>query len=152
MDAGTQSAGQGPAVAALGFEAAEGGPEGTGSGAPGRRQRRLVGGRSRPIKVKVSDEQYEQLAAMAAAGGVSIPKLLVDGVLARDGLTVSQRQGRYATFMALRRQLAGVATNLNQIAKWANTEHQMPQDLALVLDQVQTTTASLDEAIEDLTR
>ena len=67
---------------------------------------------------------------VAARQGVSVPRLLVEAALAGDGWTPTQRRGLVRELLAARRDLAGLATNVNQLARWANTVERFPHEAA----------------------
>lgn len=139
----------GPALAALRFSPAVDSPEGP---PPGGHRRRLPGGRDRRIEVRASVDEHAQLVALARSAGVSVPRLLVESTLHADGLTPSEKRARFATFMAVRRTLAGAATNLNQLARWANTEHQWPTEVGAHAEAVARAAQAVQAALEDLDR
>lgn len=49
-------------------------------------------------------------------------------------------------------QLRGVATNVNQLAHWANTEHAFPAEAQEITAQVKRLSASIDDLLEDAQR
>lgn len=109
---------------------------------PGGRRRRKPGGRTKQVNVKVSLEEYEQLSARAAEVGVSVPRFLVESSLG-GGVSPSERRAWIASFLAARHQVAGAVNNLNQLARWANTNEAYPpgadrtaEALAEVLEQL----------------
>ena len=75
--------------------------------------------------MKVSLEEYEQLSARAAEAGVSVPRFLVESSLG-GGVSPSERRAWIASFLAARHQVAGAVNNLNQLARWANTNEAYP--------------------------
>lgn len=81
-----------------------------------------------------------------------MPRFLAELALDPEGPTPGERRAKFATFMAQRRTLAGVATNLNQAAKWANTEHELPPDFGAVVASVADAVRRVDAAIEGLER
>lgn len=80
---------------------------------------------------------------------MSIPRLLVElAVLGPAGAT--ERNAVNNAMFGFRRQLVGMATNLNQLAKWANTREQLPPGLEASLAAVQRMEAQLVALIQDL--
>src|SRR5512144_960559 len=94
------------------------------------RQRGVRGGRVVAHKVKVTGEQEARLQGLAAEQGVSVSRLLVEAATAGDGWTPAQRRALVRELLAARRDLAGLATNVNQLARWANTVEQFPPEAA----------------------
>ena len=71
-------------------------------------------------KVRLSLEERRQLRERAAELGVSVPRLLVESALS-GGETSTDRRAMIAELFEVRRLLATVANNVNQLAKVANT-------------------------------
>lgn len=90
------------------------------------RRRRVAGGRPHEITVSLSGDELALVQAHAAAAGLSVGAYLgAAGAYARDGLNVAgmsaeERRGWAAELMAVRRYLAAVGNNLNQLARAAN--------------------------------
>jgi hypothetical protein len=70
-------------------------------------------------KVKLTDGEQEKLRALAAVLGVSVPRLLVESALAGRE-TPTERRAAVAELFEIRRLLATVANNVNQLAHTAN--------------------------------
>ena len=116
-----------------------------------QRQRRAMDGRHSVIKVRVTAAEDEAIRARAAAAGVSAPRLLVElATLGQAG--ASERRAANRLLLDLRRQVVGVATNLNQLAHWANTREQLPPGLASSLAVAEAALAALSAAVKDLQR
>ena len=98
----------------------------------------------------MSDEEHERLAALAGAAGVSVPRLLVEAALGAGGPTPAERRAQFAALLAARRQLAGATTNLNQLARWANTEGRWPAGAEPAAAAVERATSRLEAALEAL--
>ncbi|WP_344750184.1 MobC family plasmid mobilization relaxosome protein [Kribbella solani] len=92
-----------------------------------RRRANVPGGRSTVrVDVKLSPEEAAVLRARAAEQQVSLPRLLVESTLAASGETPTQRRDAMAKLFALQRTLGGIANNVNQLAKHANTDGRFP--------------------------
>jgi hypothetical protein len=75
-------------------------------------------------KVKLTGQERDQLRARAAELGVSVPRLLVESAL--SGVeTPSERRLRLVELFEIRRLLATVANNVNQLARAANISGQV---------------------------
>jgi hypothetical protein len=109
---------------------------------PGR-QRRKAGGRGQVVKVRLDEAEAAELARRAEKAGVSAPRFLVEAALLGDRQTVSERRAVVTTLMAAKRQLAGVATNLNQLTKMANSTQRIPGEIPDAIRRV-------DQAIDHL--
>jgi hypothetical protein len=76
-------------------------------------------------QVTLTHEERDQLRERAGALGVSVPRLLVESAL--SGVeTPAERRAWVAELFELRRLLATVANNVNQLAKVANTSGELP--------------------------
>lgn len=87
------------------------------------RQGRSEGGRSRVIYVRVTEEQDVAIRSAAAAQGVSPQTYLLERAGAgslMEGWTAQQRRAVAQEVLAIRRVLAGIGTNVNQIAAATN--------------------------------
>ena len=99
--------------------------------------------------VRLTDEEYARVKARADAAGVSVPRLLVElATLGPAGAT--ERNATKAAMLGVRRQIIGMATNLNQLAKWANARHQLPPGLEASLAAVQRMEAQVAALVRDL--
>jgi hypothetical protein len=114
------------------------------------RQVRFHGGRRVVRKVRVTAVENGRLAQLAAAQGVSVPRLLVEAALASDGWTPSQRRELVRQLLAARRDLAGLATNVNQLARWANTAGRFPRDAAEHVSRIDEAIAVVEQAVVGL--
>lgn len=85
-----------------------------------RRRENTAGGKAVTHRVKVTEAEEQVLVAAADEQGVTVPRLLVESALSGGGATSAQRQGEIAELFAIRRQLAGAAGNLNQVARNLN--------------------------------
>jgi hypothetical protein len=103
------------------------------------RQQRKHGGRTHVVKVRLDDVEAEELARRAAVAGVTGPRYLVESALVGDRQSVSERRALMAAFMVAKRQVAGAATNLNQLAKVANSTGKVPVEVmeaAVAMDEL----------------
>jgi hypothetical protein len=113
----------------------------------GGRRRRAVGGRQRQLLVRLTDAEHSELQARASGAGVSVQRLLVESVLARDGITPAERRALYATLLAARRTLAGVANNLNQLTRWTHAHETAHPDIDTAIETVEDAAARLVAAV-----
>ncbi len=116
------------------------------------RQERVRGGRvvRHVIKVTVADES--RLQALAAAQRVSVARLLVESALAGDGWTITQRRALVSGWLAARRQLSGIAVNVNQVAHWCNREQAFTRDAERLVLEVERAVERLEAAVGELAR
>jgi len=100
--------------------------------------------------VRVTKAEETQLAQLAAEQEVTIPRLLVESALAGAGETPSQRRLAMTELFLVRRQLAGLTTNVNQIARAVNTDGRLPVGSAAALARIEEVVEKIDAAIEGL--
>lgn len=115
-----------------------------------RRRANAEGGRQHFHKVGVTPEEEGALARIAAAQRVTIPRLLVESALSERGETPSTRREAMAELFGLHRLLAGIANNVNQIAKAANATGEAQAETSATLDAVRRTATRIDAAIDGL--
>jgi len=95
-------------------------------------------------KVKLTNEERDRLRARAAELGMSVPRLLVESAL--SGVeTPTVRRRTVAELFEIRRLLATVANNVNQLARSANISGQVASERRL-----EHTLAEVDELIAQL--
>ena len=97
-----------------------------GPAVPGRRDRSAAGRRPHGVLIKLTDEERDLLAMRAKAQGISVPRYLLECANAVEGSggvmeTKTQRDEFVKDLMSVRRLLANVANNVNQVARVANS-------------------------------
>ncbi|MEV4649038.1 hypothetical protein [Saccharopolyspora sp. NPDC049357] len=122
-----------------------------------RRRVRHDGGRKKPIKVLVNDDEYEQLSARAAACGLTVPSYLVlSGMQSlaagADGPSMSPAQARalVAELYAVKRILRGSSTNLNQLTKSANATGEIPSEAWRHAERIARMEQRLDDVLASI--
>lgn len=115
-----------------------------------RRRANSPGGRPHQHMVRVTAQEEAQLRVLADEQNVTVPRLLVEAALADGGETPSERRDALVELFRVRRQLAGVATNVNQIAHAVNTDGRMPVGSAAALARIEEVVGKIDAAIEAL--
>ena len=95
-------------------------------------------------QVTLTATEQQQLRERAAGLGVSVPRLLVESALAGVE-TPADRRAWIAELFELRRLLATIANNVNQLARTANTTGELPAAARL-----SGTLAEVDEMLVSL--
>ncbi len=113
---------------------------------PTRRMRKERGGRQHEIKVRLTSSELDELRDRAESAGVSVARLLVESTLIGDRQTVSQRRATLAAFMVARRQVSGATTNLNQLARVANSTQRVPVEVEEAAARMVRTVEVLESA------
>lgn len=105
-----------------------------------RRSARTQGVRRGRLTVYLTDAERVLLEARSEVSGESMAKILVDCALhpasAGDGMDAGGVHELVAQLRDYRRQLVGVTTNLNQIARHANTTSEIPSSFSAVLEEI----------------
>ncbi|MFD1722434.1 MobC family plasmid mobilization relaxosome protein [Amnibacterium endophyticum] len=103
----------------------------------GRRRRANVPagrpGRARRYEVSVTPEEDVQLQARAAVRDVTVPRLLFESAMASGVEIAAERKQAIVMLFKLQRQMATVANNVNQLARYANTDGRFPAEAVAVV-------------------
>jgi len=115
----------------------------------GRRRRANVrGGRRHSHMVRVTPEEEALLAQLAEQQRVSVPRLMIETTLAATGETPVRRREAITELFAIRRHLAGVTTNVNQLARAANIDGRLPVGMAAALEDVRLVAGKIDATLD----
>jgi hypothetical protein len=108
---------------------------GAGSGRPAAagRQSRADGGRPHVVKVRLTEEENVRVQARAISLGISAPRLFVETLLSDGRAPVSERHALYRELLGIRRLVALLGSNTNQIARVANTTGEVLPEAAATL-------------------
>ena len=106
--------------------------------------------RDRRYTVKVNAEEDTQLRARAVVAGVTVSRLMFESAMNAHIETDTARQEVIAEFFAVRRLMANVANNVNQLAKYANTESVFPQDAEAIVAEYRAIVPRLSDALDRL--
>ncbi|MBV9450721.1 MAG: plasmid mobilization relaxosome protein MobC [Streptosporangiaceae bacterium] len=111
------------------------------------RRHRIQGGRPRHVKIRFTDAEYNAIAARATEARVSIPRLLVDSALLRRHRNAVISSALTAELAALRRLVANLANNINQIARKLNSGGAPDASIPAAAEAVQRALRRLDAAL-----
>lgn len=100
--------------------------------------------------VKTNAEEDAQLRARAVVAGVTVPRFLVEAGMNAHVETSTERKQAIAELFALSRTLGTVANNVNQLARYANTEGRFPAEAEGVVAEYRGLSARIDETIRRL--
>ena len=115
-----------------------------------RRQANVEGGRRGRFEVLVDDAERERLVTAASEQGVTVPRLLVESALAPAGETATERRDAMTRVFAMQRTLTGAAVNINQIARQANSEGDVPAGAQAAVAELRASVSRLDQLLEQL--
>ncbi|MFN8185222.1 MAG: plasmid mobilization relaxosome protein MobC [Candidatus Nanopelagicales bacterium] len=101
--------------------------------------------------MKVTAEEEARLVALAEAQGVTVARLLVESAMAGErGETASERRALITELFAVHRSVAGVANNVNQIARKLHATDELAVETGQVLAAALATMAGIDVVIDRL--
>ncbi|MFS0795739.1 plasmid mobilization protein [Microbacterium sp. 1P10AE] len=100
--------------------------------------------------VKTNAEEDAQLRARAVVAGVTVPRFLVEAGMNANVETSTEQKQTIAELFALARTLGTVANNVNQLARYANTEGRFPAEAEAVVAEYRGLSARIDETIRRL--
>ncbi|GAA1753826.1 hypothetical protein GCM10009710_36720 [Aeromicrobium alkaliterrae] len=130
---------------------AENDAEGTSVGRQ-RRSRIAGGARSKTIGVRVTPEERAEVERLAGERGMTPPELLLSAALTEsiEGADqVAERRLVAAELMAVQRIIGRTADNMNQIAKKANTVHEVPSDFTAAVAEARTVWFRCEQVLEE---
>ena len=81
----------------------------------------------------MTPDEDVQLQARAAVRDVTVPRLLFESAMASGVEIAAERKQAIVMLFKLQRQMATVANNVNQLAKFANTEGRFPVEAVEVV-------------------
>lgn len=90
-----------------------------------RRRANAPAARRRSVHVRLTDVEHEQLGRLAGEHEVTVQRLLVEAALAGRETPAERRRAMRELF-EIRRLLANVANNVNQLARAANVTGEVP--------------------------
>lgn len=132
-------------------ESAEGQPSRPSRSIMRRRRANTPGGREGRFVVKVSADEEALLRARAQQANVSVQRLMVSRALSEDrapSVEYETRRAAWAQACEVRNSIAALGVNMNQIARHANTDREIPADFAPATAAVTRAMARVIEAFE----
>ncbi|MDO5754363.1 plasmid mobilization relaxosome protein MobC [Arthrobacter sp.] len=90
----------------------------------------VQGGRTTKKTYRVSVAEEAALKVKAQRYGISVARLVVESALSREGESHTDRQALIQELAQVRTLLSRVSSNINQIARHANTTGEFPADAA----------------------
>ena len=117
----------------------------------GRQRRANVdGGREKSYRVYVTADEDAQLRARAVVADVTVPRFLFESAMDANIETSTDRKKAIAELFALTRLMATVSNNVNQLARYANTEGRFPADADAVVAEYRALAGKVEGVIEKL--
>jgi hypothetical protein len=98
--------------------------------------RRAPGGRQGRLNLRLTDDEERQIRHRAEGCGLSAPRYLIEAGLSRSASDAAGRRRVEWDLGQARVVLKAVGNNLNQLAKWANANHAVPDHIEVALREV----------------
>lgn len=112
---------------------------------PARRRAKVAGGRQHSHRVWVTPEEEARLVVLAGERGVTVPRLLYESAVYGGASEVGAREELAKELFAIRRLLANVANNVNQLTRHAHEQRSLP-----ALDEIERTFEQVRAAADDV--
>lgn len=117
----------------------------------GRRRANAAGGpRSHTTKIKHSDEEWSFVVKLAESQGVSVPRLYERSLRAGGVVAAAEVARLHDELWGVRRAVAAIGNNVNQLAKVANATGRLEPELELVVDKLSGTLDRLNEVLGEI--
>jgi uncharacterized protein YfaA (DUF2138 family) len=107
------------------------------------RRRATDGPRRHEVRVRLSAAENRELRRRATEGKVSLSRYLVESALDRPA-TATERRVRKSELHHVDRLIAGLATNISQLARVAHATAQVPAETAEALDELKRLTVAVE--------
>lgn len=100
--------------------------------------------------VKTNADEDAKLRARAVVAGVTVPRFLVEAGMNANVQTSTDQKQLIAELFALSRTMGTVANNVNQLARYANTQGRFPAEAEGVVAEYRVLSARIDDTIRKL--
>lgn len=107
----------------------------------------VPGGRTTKKTYRVSEREEAALKAKAASYGISVARLLVESALSNGGDSHTDRKAMIQELAQIRTLLGRVSSNVNQIARHANSTGEFPDDAAAAVEAMRRLMLRIDETV-----
>jgi uncharacterized protein (DUF1778 family) len=114
------------------------------------RMRRTPGGRHRLLGVRLTEEEERQIRHRAERAGLSAQRFVVESALSGSAAVAAQRRRAQRDAERARLILASISNNVNQLAKWANTNHVLPETFTACIDDIRRATSAVTDTTQRL--
>lgn len=113
--------------------------------------RRRIDGQRAVVKVSMSESERAQIAVLEQRTGMSPSALMVEAVFGNaDPVAIQLRQSQLSELLQMRRLMATIANNVNQIARHANSTGELLPETAETVRQAREFGAEVLAKIEEL--
>ena len=108
--------------------------------------RRSPGGRQSRLNVRLTEEEECQIRLRADECGLSAQRFLIEAAMSGTAAAAAERRRAQRNAERARLVLASISNNVNQLAKWANTNRVLPDTFPAALDDIRRATAVVADA------
>lgn len=98
----------------------------------------------------VTPEEEALLLQRAEEHRVTVPRLLIESALAPTGETPTERRNAVVELFAVHRLLAGIANNVNQMARATNATGEVQAEMVATLRAVRRVAERIDDTVDRL--
>lgn len=102
--------------------------------------------------MKLTEEELDRLEGRAEERGVTVQGLLVSSALSDEIDNVRDVRHLVAELMKVQRLVGNTADNMNQIARHANTVHEVPSDFRPAVAQARSAWFKCEEILAGFAR
>lgn len=108
-------------------------------------------GRTKQYPLRLTTSERTMLDAAASLHGMKLSRYLVEaGRSMAQGSTLGERRELVVELMQIRALLGRMGSNINQIARWANSNEAFPSDAATAVAHAKDLMIRIDAAVEKL--
>ena len=111
------------------------------------RRPRVAGGRQVQVQVTFTVEEFQAVAARAAASGLTVPSYLAVSGMRPEGVDAADAKSAVTNLAGTRRVLAGVANNLNQLTAKLHSTGELDESLPAVIEAVGRLSVRVEGAV-----
>jgi uncharacterized protein (DUF1778 family) len=112
--------------------------------------RRSVGGRNQVLYVRLTEGEDSRIRQLALRQGLSAQRFVIESALSGSAEIATARRRAAVEVQSARAILKGIANNLNQLTKWANTNRALPDQLERVTKNLTQAIATVEKTSADL--
>lgn len=115
-------------------------------------RRKRIEGRTQYVRVSMSEHERVRLMQLEAETGLSPSAILVDSALGTgDPASLMVRKRELAELLELRRLVATIANNVNQIARHANATGELAEETAATVGEARVVGQQILKLVQEMT-
>ena len=115
-------------------------------------RRKRIEGRTQYVRVSMSEHERVRLMQLEVETGLSPSAILVDSALGTgDPASLMVRKRELAELLELRRLVATIANNVNQIARHANATGELAEETAATVGEARVVGQQILKLVQEMT-